>query len=89
MLAGLAILTYGVFHSNTSTTRRVAAALIPQGFMIGRSLYARKRDSANKTLDYSPSEHGEFFRAVVNGRTTKEKIDELVRAVEKLGSAQN
>ena len=37
-------------------------------------------------IDYSPDEvHGEFFRAVVNHRTTKETIDRLVETIEKLG----
>lgn len=34
-------------------------------------------------LDYSPGPvYGEFFRAVVNSRTTKETIDGLVGAIE-------
>lgn len=36
-----------------------------------------------KNLDYSPDPvYGEFFRAVVNSRTTKETIDALVGAIE-------
>lgn len=34
-------------------------------------------------LDYSPDPvYGEFFRAVVNSRSTKETIDALVGAIE-------
>jgi threonine aldolase len=37
--------------------------------------------------DYSPdATHGEFFRAVVSHRTTRETIDRLVAAIEQLGS---
>ncbi|KAH8151695.1 uncharacterized protein LAJ45_04317 [Morchella importuna] len=52
---------------NTTTTRAIAAKLVAKGFMI----------------DYSPDPtYGEFFRAVVNSRTTKETIDALVCAIE-------
>jgi hypothetical protein len=36
--------------------------------------------------DYSPdATRGEFFRAVVSHRTTRETVDKLVAAVEQLG----
>jgi hypothetical protein len=36
--------------------------------------------------DYSPDPtHGEFFRAVVNGRTTRQTVDSLIAVIEKLG----
>lgn len=55
---------------NTKLTRRVALQLIEKGFMV----------------DYSPdADHGEFFRAVVNGHTSKETIDRLVKSIELLG----
>ncbi|KAI5806314.1 glutamate decarboxylase [Geopyxis carbonaria] len=57
--------------SNTQTTRRVAAQLIQRGFMI----------------DYSPDPvHGEFFRVVVNSRTTKERIESLIETIDELGA---
>jgi glutamate decarboxylase len=38
-------------------------------------------------VDYSPHPtHGEFFRAVVSSRTTKDTVDNLVAAIEKLGN---
>ncbi|KAF8250180.1 PLP-dependent transferase [Wilcoxina mikolae CBS 423.85] len=56
---------------NTDMTRRIAAQLIAKGYMI----------------DYSPDlTHGEFFRAVVSSTTTRETIDGLIAAIEKLGS---
>jgi glutamate/tyrosine decarboxylase-like PLP-dependent enzyme len=79
---GLQVCFYYIGHAqtlskdaaaNTAFTRRIAKKLIERGFMI----------------DYSPDKvHGEFFRAVVNSGTSKEKVDELIDAVEALGRAE-
>ncbi len=42
---------------------------------------------ADNGLDYSPdATHGEFFRAVVNGQTTKETVDRLVATIQEAGT---
>jgi len=61
----------GVGHRNKNSvvTERIAAKLIPRGFMV----------------DYAPGEEGKFFRVVVNGMTTRETVDGLVKAIEEVG----
>jgi len=61
----------GVGHRNKNSliTERIAAKLIPRGFMV----------------DYAPGEEGKFFRVVVNGMTTRDTVDGLVKAIEEVG----
>ncbi|KAI9822444.1 MAG: hypothetical protein M1827_000163 [Pycnora praestabilis] len=54
---------------NSKMTYDIAERLMSSGFMI----------------DYAPGERGKFFRVVVNGRTKRETVDSLLRAIEKAG----
>lgn len=62
----------GVGHRNRNSrvSEQIARALIPRGFMV----------------DFAPGEDGKFFRIVVNGQTTRETVEGLVRAIEDIGS---
>lgn len=55
---------------NTQVTRVMARKLIGEGFMV----------------DYAPGEKGSFFRVVVNRQTTREKIDGLILAMQRVGN---
>lgn len=61
----------GVGHRNRNSkiTEKVAARLIPRGFMI----------------DYAPGEEGKFFRVVVNGGMLRGTLDGLVKAIKEVG----
>jgi glutamate/tyrosine decarboxylase-like PLP-dependent enzyme len=54
---------------NSKRTEQISRALIGKGFMV----------------DYAPGADGKFLRVVVNGRTRRETVERLVRAVEEVG----
>lgn len=60
----------GAAMKNDRLTERIKDALLEKGFMI----------------DYAPGNEGKFFRVVVNGRTSRETVDGLIRAIEDVGS---
>lgn len=54
---------------NSKTTEEVGKLLLPRGFMI----------------DYAPGDAGKFFRVVVNGQTTRDTVEGLVKAITDVG----
>lgn len=57
-------------EQNTSVTQYIANALLSKGFMV----------------DYATGSKGKFLRAVTNGRTTRDALNELIDCVLEIGS---
>ncbi|KAL4897047.1 hypothetical protein BDV59DRAFT_190886 [Aspergillus ambiguus] len=64
--------------ANSKVTERVTHAIVPKGFMV---------DFAPPSGDEDAVGDGKFFRCVVNVQTTRETVENLVRAIEEVGPA--
>ena len=63
---------------NSKVTRRIASALVEEGFLVD---YASALDTSRQAL-----ERGEFFRVVVNVQTVRDTVEKLVRDVVEQGA---
>ncbi|KAJ5104104.1 hypothetical protein N7532_004633 [Penicillium argentinense] len=64
--------------NNSKVTEQITHAIVPRGFMV---------DFAPPSGDEDAVGNGKFFRCVVNVLTSKETVESLVRAIEKVGPA--